>query len=144
MSIPDFLDGAAAAAGKTAAPALGAKLPSYLDATALAMIRKTRERFGKIPALARALAGRESPVGSNWWVAGGDVTESGYPLLANDPHLGLDTPAIFYEVQMRVSGRFGSRPSNVVGVSFPGTAGVVLGCNPWICWGATWPSESDT
>lgn len=138
VSIPDFLDGAALSPPTAkSTPVLGANLPSYLDASALGLIRKTRERFGKVPALARALAGRDSPAGSNWWLASGDLTDSGDPLLANDPHLGLDTPAIFYEVQKRVSGKGAGKPSNVIGVSFPGTAGVVLGCNPWICWGAT-------
>ena len=79
------------------------KAPSYLDGGALKLIAETRERFAKVPALARHLAGRDTPQGSNWWVASGALTASGHPLLANDPHLALDTPSVFYEVHLRVS-----------------------------------------
>lgn len=139
VSIPGFLDGKAGPRNgeKVAVPRPDPKAMSYLDGAALELIHKTRAEYAKIPALARHLSGRNSPQGSNWWVASGAVTESGYPMLANDPHLGLDTPSTFYEVQMRVSGLSGGKPMNVIGVSFPGTAGVILGCNPWICWGAT-------
>ena len=66
--------------------------------------------------------------GSNWWVVSGALTESGFPMFANDPHLSLGTPATFYEIHLSVDNGI-----NVAGVSFPGTPGVILGCNDTIC-----------
>lgn len=82
-----------------------------------------------------AAIGPEKPAGygSNNWVVSGDNTESGMPLLANDPHLGLTTPSIWYLVRLhnRTEG------TNTVGVSFPGSPSVVLGRNDNIAWGFT-------
>ncbi|MEM1207235.1 MAG: penicillin acylase family protein, partial [Acidobacteriota bacterium] len=116
-------------------PRLGAD-SGYLGDRTLGLIRSYRDRMEATPTLRRTLERKDSPVGSNWWVADGSVTDNGYPLIANDPHLALDTPATFYEAQFRVR-RNGDTPFNVVGVSFPGTAGIIQGCNPWICWGST-------
>ena len=44
-------------------------------------------------------------IGSNSWVVSGDLTESGMPLLANDPHLGADLPSVWHQVGLRVPGR---------------------------------------
>lgn len=114
-----------------------AATPSHLDRRGVReLVADVNERVRSIPALRHVLDRRDTETGSNWWIASGDLTESGYPILANDPHLGLDTPSIFYEVQMRVASGV-NEPMNVFGTSFPGTAGVILGCNPWVCWGAT-------
>ena len=93
-----------------------------------------RARPGRAPASPGP--GRKQDRGSNWWIASGRVTESGRPLLANDPHLGLDTPSIFYEAQLRVVPGH-TAPMNAFGVTFPGAPAIVLGCNTRICWGAT-------
>lgn len=69
--------------------------------------------------------------GSNNWVVSGSHTKSGYPMLANDPHLSLDTPPVWWESHI-------STPEgDVAGVTFPGAPGVVLGHNDYIAWGAT-------
>lgn len=69
--------------------------------------------------------------GSNNWVVSGSKTQSGKPILANDPHLNLTLPAIWYEMQI-------STPEyNVYGVSFPGIPGVVIGFNDSIAFGFT-------
>ena len=72
-----------------------------------------------MPLLRAALEGRESGKGSNWWVASGRVTDSGRPILANDPHLELGTPSIFYEAQVRVASPagIGRPPLNAFGVT---------------------------
>ncbi len=143
ISIPGFLDAATSEADAERSRALAQatrlpkKLPSYLDRGALELIRGFKARLDKAPGFARYADRRESFLGSNWWVASGAVTESGYPVLANDPHLSLETPSIFYEVHLWVSQKFGAKPMNVVGVSFAGAPGVILGCNRRICWGAT-------
>ncbi|RMD48708.1 MAG: penicillin acylase family protein, partial [Candidatus Thermofonsia bacterium] len=70
-------------------------------------------------------------VGSNNWVISGDHTESGRPLLANDPHLGIQMPSIWYEIGLHTP------ENNVVGFSFAGVPGVVIGHNDNIAWGVT-------
>ena len=125
------------AAGLSAASGGPDDLPTHLRRPGVAnLLAEVSGRLRATPALRSAFGRRDAEVGSNFWVASGDRTDSGYPILANDPHLGLDAPAIFYEVQIRVA-RGADEPMNVFGVSFPGTAGVIQGCNPWICWGST-------
>ncbi|WP_042357663.1 penicillin acylase family protein [Bacillus rubiinfantis] len=69
--------------------------------------------------------------GSNNWVVSGDKTKSGYPYLADDPHLGLATPAIWYETHLK------GPKLNVSGVIFAGVPGIILGRNDHIAWGVT-------
>ena len=69
--------------------------------------------------------------GSNNWVISGELTENGKPLLANDPHLGLGTPSIWYQMHLQ------SPEQNVSGVIFPGVPGIILGHNESIAWGVT-------
>lgn len=69
--------------------------------------------------------------GSNNWVVSGDKTKSGMPLLADDPHLGLSTPSIWYQMQLE------SPEQNVSGVIFAGIPGIILGHNEEIAWGVT-------
>ncbi|WP_262690454.1 penicillin acylase family protein [Kordiimonas aestuarii] len=82
-----------------------------------------------------ALVGEEKPegYGSNNWVVDGSHTKSGKPLLANDPHLGLTTPSIWYLVRLNNT----TTGENLVGVSFPGTPSIILGRNDKIAWGFT-------
>lgn len=69
--------------------------------------------------------------GSNNWVIAGSLTESGKPILADDPHLGLATPAIWYETHLK------SDQTNVSGVIFAGVPGIILGRNEHVAWGVT-------
>jgi len=69
--------------------------------------------------------------GSNNWVVSGSRTESGLPLLANDPHLEITLPPIWYEMHLFSPG------FNVVGVSFPGVPLIIIGHNADIAWGVT-------
>src|SRR5690606_10098805 len=69
--------------------------------------------------------------GSNNWAVAGSKTQSGAPILCNDPHLGLNLPAIWYEMQI-------STPSyNTYGVSFPGAPSIVIGFNDSCAWAVT-------
>ena len=92
------------------------------------------------PVAARLLAHfspHEEARGSNSWVVSGANTVSGKPLLANDPHLGLQAPALWYFVHV-------STPSgNVVGGTLPGVPFVVLGRNDHVAWTMT-TTNSDT
>lgn len=69
--------------------------------------------------------------GSNNWVLAGPRTASGRPLLANDPHLQLEFPGIWYEMHLVAAGL------DVIGVTVPGTPFVILGHNGRIAWGLT-------
>jgi len=73
---------------------------------------------------------------SNNWVLAGARTETGKPILANDPHLGLSAPAIWYLAHLQVKGADGTT-KNLVGVTLPGAPLVLLGRNDRLAWGFT-------
>ncbi|PSH69760.1 penicillin acylase family protein [Phyllobacterium brassicacearum] len=73
---------------------------------------------------------------SNNWVVGGARTESGKPILANDPHLGLTSPGIWYLAHLQVKNSDGTL-KNLVGVTLPGAPLVLLGRNDKVAWGFT-------
>ena len=75
--------------------------------------------------------------GSNNWVVAGGHTDSGKPLLANDPHLGLTAPAIWYFARLHVPPTPGDRGMDVIGATLPGLAAVVLGRTAGVAWGLT-------
>lgn len=70
-------------------------------------------------------------MGSNNWVVAGSKSETGKPLLANDPHLGLSAPSLWYFAHLSAPGL------NVIGATLPGLPGVALGRNDRIAWGFT-------
>jgi penicillin amidase len=76
-------------------------------------------------------------IGSNNWVVGPSKTATKSALLANDPHLGIGMPSVWYMNGIRCKVVTEACPYNVVGVTFPGVPGVVLGHNAKIGWGAT-------
>ncbi len=69
--------------------------------------------------------------GSNNWAVSGSKTASGRPILANDPHLGLNLPSLWYEMQITTP------THNTYGASFPGSPAVIIGFNDSIAWGVT-------
>jgi penicillin amidase len=73
---------------------------------------------------------------SNNWVVSGARTRSGKPLLANDPHLHLEAPAIWYLAHLALE-REGAGTANVVGASLPGVPLIVLGRGDHLAWGFT-------
>jgi penicillin amidase len=83
------------------------------------------------PAESVEKAENKKGIGSNNWAIGGEKTASGYPILANDPHLGLNLPSIWFELQLV------SPKVNVYGAALPGAPGVVIGFNQEISWGVT-------
>ncbi len=70
-------------------------------------------------------------VGSNNWAIHGKRTQSGYPLLANDPHLTLTLPSIWLEMHLE------SPTVSVYGVTLMGAPGVIIGYNRVMAWGVT-------
>jgi penicillin amidase len=80
----------------------------------------------------------DKAIGSNNWVISGDRTTTGLPLLANDMHLGIQMPSIWYEVGLHCEPPDEAAcPFNVTGFSFAGTPGVIVGHNDRIGWGVT-------
>ncbi|MFM7020611.1 MAG: penicillin acylase family protein [Aquirufa sp.] len=74
---------------------------------------------------------KDPNIGSNNWAVSGNKTVSGMPILANDPHLTLSLPSIWYQVQLVAPG------VNVYGSTMPGTPNVITGFNKNIAWGVT-------
>lgn len=95
---------------------------SNLDTSALARAARARPFAGPSP---------YDGLGSNNWVLSGKRTDSGQPLLANDMHLQLTIPAIWYENHL-VCDQF-----EVTGVTFPGIPGVISGHSQHVAWGFT-------
>lgn len=102
---------------------------------------------GAIPALVSAgraaqglwalTGGGFDGIGSNNWVLSGDLTASGMPLLANDTHLAIQIPSIWYENGLHCTADATDCPFSSVGYSFPGTPGVIIGHNGHHAWGVT-------
>ncbi|MBO2008459.1 penicillin acylase family protein [Hymenobacter negativus] len=94
-----------------------------------------------VPPVPQAFAAAEAPytpnqepdreLGSNNFAVSGARSETGFPLLANDPHLQLNLPSIWYQVQLSAPG------VNVYGVSIPGTPLAIIGFNEQVAWGVT-------
>lgn len=82
-------------------------------------------------------AGFNEGKGSNNWVVAGTHTASGRPLLANDPHLGLSAPAIWYFARLQAPATDATPALNVVGATLPGLPFVVLGRTEKVAWGFT-------
>src|SRR5574341_771416 len=76
-------------------------------------------------------------IGSNNWVIAGSRTDTHKPYLANDPHLGIQMPSIWYEIGLHCRKDAGYCPFDVAGVSFRGVPAVIIGHNQRIAWGVT-------
>jgi penicillin G amidase len=127
--------------GETTARALTGAYPSSAP-TILSGIPK-----GSAPtegaAAAKPVALHRPPAGLEWlafgarrgnsnnWVLAGGRTKSGRPLLANDPHLQIEFPSVWYEMHLVASGL------DVIGVTIPGVPFIALGHNARIAWGMT-------
>jgi penicillin amidase len=82
-------------------------------------------------ALVRTLLDARPPIGSNEWAAGSAHTSTHRALLANDPHLRLQIPGVWYLIDLRAPGY------HAAGATLAGTPGVILGHNDRVAWGAT-------
>jgi penicillin amidase len=96
-------------------------------------------RVAKPDLLERDLFEPGSAIGSNCWVVAAPKTRGGIPILANDPHLDLRVPNIWYRIAYSWPSA-ASEPANYVcGVSVPGAPPVVIGSNGHVVWGLTFP-----
>lgn len=76
-------------------------------------------------------------IGSNSWVVSGELTDTGMPLLANDPHLGASLPSVWYQIQLRCETATTDCPFDLAGFSFAGLPSIVIGHNGTVAWGFT-------
>ena len=117
--------------------------PDFFDITEPIIPKKTDWSFIDVPqtpspntefvldSLAETLDKPNPDNGSNNWAVSGAKSYSGKPILANDPHLGLNLPAIWFVMQL-------STPNhNTFGATIPGALGVISGFNQHIAWGET-------
>jgi penicillin amidase len=120
---------------KKLGPLLAADLELHVDDSwPLVMELPDALAFGHhLAGLARSWVGPGAPegVGSNSWVVAGSRTVTGKPMLANDMHLLLNAPAVWYENHLMCG------EHNVTGVSLPGLPLVISGQNQAIAWGFT-------
>lgn len=108
--------------------AAGNELPiqATLPQTMLVALQKVAQFSERL-----SVAPQNPDQGSNNWVLSGSRTTTGKPMLANDPHLRLQNPALWYIADLR-------GPSyNAIGATIPGVPGVFLGRNDRVAWGAT-------
>ena len=117
MPGPDLIDlrKPAPAIPASAAASVVAQAPTFLDDTA-------------------APDRHEPVIGSNNWAVSGARSVSGNAMLANDMHLSLGVPAIWFRAQFEVGGE---RPIRAEGVTLPGVPAMVVGSNGHVAWGFT-------
>ncbi|WP_051303418.1 penicillin acylase family protein [Comamonas composti] len=121
---------------------LGVYKPDH-DSAALAQPRQDTEQALELWARHFVRdAGVNDGLGSNNWVLDGSRTVSGKPLLANDPHLGLSAPAIWYYAHLQSPAGWTREglalpPVDVIGATLPGLPFVVLGRTSEVAWGFT-------
>ncbi len=103
----------------------------------LATLRGAEGFLGRMEQMFERLGFGDESRGSNNWLVAGSLTESGHPIMSNDPHLSLISPAVWWYVHLNTARMHGEDDLDVEGVAFAGLPGVVLGFNRHIAWGAT-------
>lgn len=101
-----------------------------LDRSVLELAKSVSENFRSTSFLKKAID-VDFFVGSNEWGIGGAHTDTGRPMIANDPHLALDTPSTFYPMALQ------GGAINVIGMGFPGAPYVIQGHTAELAWGST-------
>lgn len=101
-----------------------------IDPSVIEMAREISATYGANSYLDQAVD-TDFFYGSNEWGITGALSSTGRPMIANDPHLALDTPSTFYPIGLQ------GGPINAFGMGFAGTPYVILGRTPTLAWGAT-------
>ncbi|WP_194397057.1 penicillin acylase family protein [Microbacterium atlanticum] len=118
-------------------PADGETEASSGDPDADASVIEWTEVGGVLEAVSELVGDAGEGIGSNSWVVSGSLTDTGMPLLANDPHLGASLPSVWHQIQLRCETVDEECPFDVAGFSFSGLPGVIIGHNDRIAWGFT-------
>ena len=94
--------------------------------------------FSPLSTNATSATSAENSVGSNAWAVDGSLTKTGAGMLANDMHLGLSVPNIWFRAEFLITDELGKPGSKkIVGVTLPGVPALVAGSNGHIAWGFT-------
>jgi penicillin amidase len=117
--------------GSAALPPGQVSLASNIPAQTLVDLERN------VSLLNQALGPAGDGIGSNSWVISGSLTATGKPLLANDPHLSIQMPSIWYQIGLHCQPKTDLCPFEVAGFSFAGVPGVIIGHNDRISWGFT-------
>jgi penicillin amidase len=143
---PSGLDGSGGAGAKGAAPSgvVGTARPAA-DMSPTPDEAEAWATVARLGQVALTMAGLDDAsglasdhgIGSNNWAVSPGQSATGGALLANDPHLGISMPSIWFLNGLHCRIVSAACPLDVAGVSFPGVPGVVLGHNARIAWGAT-------
>ena len=103
------------------------------EAQISALVFESQETLDAMP----IMLGRGSSVGSNSFVVSGEYTESGMPILANDPHLTISYPSVWYQVGLHCVEITEDCTYDATGFSFSGMPGLIIGRNSELAWGLT-------
>lgn len=130
LILPDGGDSVTGTAARSGTNAAGAGHSSV--AAPVAIDPAAGDELARIGAELELRFGRGGEhIGSNNWVIAGTRTSSGLPILADDPHLGAQIPALWFLAH--ISGG----ALDAAGATLPGLPGVVIGHNGRIAWGVT-------
>ena len=110
---------------------LAAAAPALNDAVLMGLARDYLAHLRSLPFVQSALKHPDDDRGSNEFVISGQHSRTGRPILANDPHLELSAPAIFYQNEIRTPG------FSAIGGSLPGAPFVIVGNTEHFAWGVT-------
>ncbi len=121
---PDSLDPIIPAGTLFDAPAITVHTPASADSLYF-NFKKDSSALPELPVKPNA------DNGSNNWAVNGKKTRSGFPILCNDPHLGLNLPSLWYEMQIHTP------HFNAYGASFPSAPGIIIGFNDSCAFGVT-------
>ena len=131
LTVPDATAAFTAASEKKDRRGRPASAPeNSLHPAALKLCHDYLDAIKDLPVF-RDILRRDRHAGSNEWGISGAHTATGHPMLANDTHLPLGMPNLFYPIHLQ-AGHINAAGSSVAGVPF-----VILGQNQRICWGAT-------
>lgn len=109
-----------------------------LDLTVPEVVSVLAAAHGSLDAAPMLLGdGSQDGIGSNSWVVGPDRSATGSALLANDPHLGPSQPSLWYQVGLRCEPVGPDCPYHVLGYSFSGMPGIIIGQTDRVAWGFT-------
>ena len=141
--IVSALDWAPGAAGPTptpsttssaaASPSVSSTRPALATNSARGIYAEVATALDQLP----VMVGRGDGIGSNSFVVGPKRSSTGKPLLANDPHLGVSIPGVWYQSGLHCRTVTAACPFDVAGFSFAGFPGIVVGHNQSIAWGIT-------
>jgi len=138
VSALDWAPGAATPSpGVAPAVSSGSGIPSTGPPAAATSARTVYAEVVKVLDELPVMVGRGDGIGSNSFVVGPKRSSTGKPLLANDPHLGVSIPGIWYQTGLHCRTVSAACPFDVAGFSFAGFPGVVVGHNQSIAWGIT-------